>query len=132
MSYDEKLAARVRRALNRKQGLSERKMFGGICFMLNGNMCGGVLDDELIVRVLPDEYEAAMKRPHTRAFDFTGKPMKGFVVVSPDGCRSDAALKDWVAVGARCARALPAKGAKKRSRKKQLRAGVATPTLIRR
>jgi TfoX/Sxy family transcriptional regulator of competence genes len=109
MSYDEKLAMRVRKSLSRKQGFSERKMFGGLCFMLNGNMCGGVLDGDLIVRVMPEEYAAMMKRPHTRAFDFTGKPMKGFVVVAAPGCRSDASLKNWVAVGARCARTLPAK-----------------------
>ncbi len=117
MSYDEKLAVRVRKTLNRKQGFSERKMFGGICFMLNGNMCGGVLDDDLIVRVMPDEYAAMMKRPHTRAFDFTGKPMKGFVVVAPKGCRTETALKNWVAVGTHCASTLPAKR-KKRARKK--------------
>jgi TfoX/Sxy family transcriptional regulator of competence genes len=108
----------VRRALNRKPGLSERKMFGGICFMLNGNMCGGVLDDELIVRVMPDEYDAALKRPHIRAFDFTGKPMKGFVAVTPPGCRAEAALRDWVVTGAECARALAAKGAKKKPKKR--------------
>ncbi len=117
MSYDEKLTVRVRKTLNRKQGFSERKMFGGICFMLNGNMCGGVLNDDFIVRVKPEKYAAMMKRPHTRAFDFTGKPMKGFVVVAPKGCRTEAMLKKWVAMGIRCASTLPAKR-KKRPQKK--------------
>lgn len=65
MSYDEGLAQRVYRILRRRPKLSQRKMFGGIAFMLNGNMCCGVLNDELMVRVMPDEYDAAMKRPHT-------------------------------------------------------------------
>lgn len=117
MSYDEKLAMRVRKTLHRKQGYSERKMFGGLCFMLDGNMCGGVLGDDLIIRVMPDDYAAVMKRPHTRAFDFTGKPMKGFVVVAPKGCRTEAALKNWVTAGTHVARAQLAKR-KKRPRKK--------------
>ncbi len=81
MSFDENLATRVRRHLKRKADYPERKMFGGLCCMLNGNMCGGVLNDDLIVRVSREEYEIALKQPHTRKFDFTGKPMKGFVVV---------------------------------------------------
>lgn len=113
MSYDEKIALRVRKLLSRRPSLTERRMFGGVCYMLNGNMCCGVLNDELIVRVAPDQYEAAMKRAHTRVLDFTGKPMKGFVVVLPKGYRSDKAFKDWIAMGVQCARSRPAKAAKK-------------------
>ena len=109
MAYDEKLAGRVRQLLRRKPALTERKMFGGICFMLRGNMCCGVLDEELIVRVAPEEYPTALARPHVHAFDFTGKPMKGFVVVRPRGCASDPALKEWVSHGVRFARALTPK-----------------------
>jgi hypothetical protein len=115
MSFDEILAARVRKMLSRKQGFSEHKMFGGLCFMLNGNMCGGVLNDDLIVWVMPDEYAAALKRPHTRKFDFTGRPMKGFVVVRPKGNRTDNSLKTWLALGIRCAMSLPAKAKKKKT-----------------
>lgn len=109
MAYDEKLAARVRRLLSRKTGYSERKMFGGICFMLNGHMCSGVLNEDLIVRVGSEDYRHALQRPHTRRFDFTGKPMKGFVVVAPKGYRSDKSFKDWMVMGTQCARLLPAK-----------------------
>lgn len=86
--------------------------------MLNGNMCGGALNDELVVRVLPDEYNNALKRPHTRAFDFTGKPMKGFVVVLPKAYGSDKALKGWIEMGVKCARSLPAKTGKNSRAKK--------------
>ena len=94
MSNEETIARRVSKLLSRRPSLTERKMFGGICFMLNGNMCCGVLNDELIVRVTPDDYAAAMKRPRTRVLDFAGKAMKGFVVVLPKGYCSDKALKD--------------------------------------
>lgn len=117
MAYNERLAERIGFVLARRRGLTQRKMFGGIAFMLNGNMCCGALNDELMVRVMPDEYDAAMKRPHTRAFDFTGKPMKGFVVVLPKGYDSAKTLKAWVEIGAKYARSLPAKTAKKRPRK---------------
>lgn len=85
--------------------------------MLNGNMCGGVLNDDLIVRIMPDEYAVMTERPHTRAFDFTGKTMKGFVVVAPKGCRTDASLKHWVAVGTHCARTPPAQRTKSPGKK---------------
>lgn len=118
MSYDENLAHRVRLRLNRRPGFAEKKMFGGICFMLHGNMCGGVLREDLIVRVKLEKYDQAMKQPHTRAFDFTGKPMKGIVVVTPKGYRSEKAFKSWVALGAECARALPRKTKKIKPRLK--------------
>ncbi len=117
MAYNEQLAQRIRSFLARRQEMDERKMFGGVAFMLNGNMCCGVHNDDLIVRVTPEEYDAAVKRPHARAFDLTGKPMKGFILVSPKAYRSDETLKDWVAVGAKCARSLPAKTVKKKPRK---------------
>lgn len=117
MAYDEKLAARVRLLLSRKHGLSERKMFGGICFMLRGNMCCGVLDNHLIVRVEAQDYDAAMNRPYTRVMDITGRPMRGFVVVLPKGYAAGKTLSEWVVVGARCARSLPTKAVKKKFRK---------------
>ena len=118
MSYDESLARRVEKNLRRRRGWTRKKMFGGICYMLNGNMCCGVLDDELIVRAKPDEYERAMKRPHTRVLDFTGRPMKGFVVVRPPGWRAEAALKNWITLGIRCARSRPPKKPTKAPAKK--------------
>lgn len=121
MTYNEKLAARVRRLLSRQPALSERKMFGGICFMLRGKMCCGVLDDHLIVRVESQSYDAAMKRPHTRAMDITGRPMKCFVVVLPRGYATGKALGEWLVVGTRCAHSQPSKRAAKNPRKKSLR-----------
>ena len=76
MAYDEALAEHVREALSGRGGLSERKMFGGIGFMLNGNMAVGVHGDELIVRIAPERTDEALAQPHTRVFDMTGRPMK--------------------------------------------------------
>jgi TfoX/Sxy family transcriptional regulator of competence genes len=116
MAYDEKLAARVRGLLARNPAFSVRRMFGGICYMLNGNMCAGVLNNELIVRAAPEPYAAALKRPYARAFDFTGRPMKGFVVVGANCCNTAARLAGWIALGLRVAQALPPKKAPKKSR----------------
>ncbi len=121
MAYDERLVARVRRLLSRQPELSERKMFGGICFMLRGHMCCGVLDDQLILRVEPHYYDAAMNRPHTRVMDITGRPMKGFVVVLPKGYATGKALGAWLAIGSRCAHSQPSGRVKKKPRKKSLR-----------
>lgn len=96
MAYDKHLAERLRQTLENTAGVSERKMFGGIAFMVNGNMCCGVIDDLLMARVGPDAYEKALAEPHTRAMDFTGKPMKGYVYVEPDGYKSDEDLKRCV------------------------------------
>jgi len=109
MPYDEGLAQRVREVLEDVTGLSEKKMFGGLCFMLNGNMCCGVAGEELMLRVGPDAYEDAVSQPHARKMDFTGRPMKGFVFVEPDGIASDKDLNSWVAKASAFALSLPAK-----------------------
>ena len=109
MAYDEELALRVRQSLGEQEDVVERKMFGGLCFMVGGNMLGGVMGDEIIVRVGADSYEDALKIPHAREMDFTGRPMRGFVVVSPDGVASDESLADWVNRGLRFASSLPPK-----------------------
>lgn len=111
MAYNEQSAERIRSILARRRYLTQRKMFGGIAFMLNGNMCCGVHRDDLIVRVAREEHAAALARPHARTFDLTGKPMKGFVLVAPQGYRAEDSLKEWIAMGVRCARSLPAKNA---------------------
>ena len=85
MPYDETLAQRVREILGPQASLSERKMFGGLAFMLNGNMCCCIDKENLVVRTGPDQYESALDRPHTRLFDFTGRPMRGFVYVDGAG-----------------------------------------------
>jgi len=106
LAYSDKLARRVRDALKGGMDLREQKMFGGIAFMLRGNMCCGVLGDDLIVRVGPEAYRKALARKHAREFDFTGKPLCGIVRVVADGTRSAAALGGWVGQGVRFARSL--------------------------
>lgn len=110
MAYDEQLAERVRGVLKRRRGVTEKKMFGGLSFLVNGHMCCGVLDDELMVRVGPDAYEAALKRKGARPMDFTGRPMKGMVFVGRPGHSRAASLKSWVEQGLVHARSLPPKG----------------------
>lgn len=110
MPYDEKLATRVRGTLVRYDGISEKRMFGGICFMHRGNMCLGVLRDELIVRTGPDRYRASLALPHARPMDFTGRVMRGFVVVGPEGYAGDEAFARWVELGYGYAASLPPKG----------------------
>ena len=109
MAYDEGLAQRVRELLGEQPGFVEKKMFGGIGFILHGNMACGINQENLIVRVGPDQYEAALTRPNTRVFDITGRPMTGWVTVEPDGYESDEALTEWVRQGVDFARSLPPK-----------------------
>ena len=96
MPFDESLAARIRNALARKKNIEEKKMFGGIGYLLNGNMLVGVWKTSLIVRLGPDAYDDALLEPHVREFDITGKPMKGWVMVEPDGIEDDSQLADWI------------------------------------
>ena len=109
MAYDEELAERVRGALAGCEGLTEKRMFGGIAFMLRGNMSCGIVSDKLMVRVGPERFDEALTLPHARPMDFTGRPMRGMVYVTPEGCRTDEALKRWVEQGLNFAATLPAK-----------------------
>ncbi len=109
MAYDEKLAGRVRKALARRRGVKEQKMFGGIAFMLRGHMCCGVLDNELMLRLGPELAAKALSRAHTRPVDFTGRVMKSMIMVAPAGHKTDASLKKWVAEAADFAVSLPPK-----------------------
>lgn len=96
MAFDENLAARVRTALARKKNIEEKKMFGCICYFINGNALAGVWKDRLIARIGPDEGEVALLEPHVRAFDITGRRMKKWVAVEPKGVEDDGQLKDWI------------------------------------
>lgn len=96
MAFDESLAVRIRDALARKENVEEKKMFGGIGFLLHGNMLVGVWKDSLIARVGPDAYDDALLEPHVEEFDITGKPMKGWVMVEPEGVKDDDQLKEWI------------------------------------
>lgn len=115
MPYDEEAAERVRAALSSKRP-GEIKMFGGLCFTVNGNMCVGVLRDDLVVRVAPDQHEQALARPGSRPMDFTGRPMKGFLFVAPEGYRTARALKWWVDTSLRYVASLPPKKPKAKAR----------------
>ena len=109
MAYDEALAARVKEVLSGHSGIAERKMFGGLAFMLTGNMCCCVTDKGLMVRVGPEGYAEALALPHAGVMDLTGRPMRGWVMVQPAGLESDADLNQWVGRGAEFAATLPAK-----------------------
>src|SRR5207244_10183498 len=99
MVYDEALAARVRAALANRKDVEEKKMFGGITFMVAGQMCRGVLKDDLIVKVDAEEAPGLLEKAHVRPFDFSGKPMLGMLYVSPGAVREEASLHEWVKRG---------------------------------
>ena len=109
MAYNEKLADRMRAALAQPNELTEKEMFGGLSFMLAGNMCCGIVKDDLVVRVDPDSYEKALAKPHARPMDFTGRPMKGMIYVGPEGYRTDEELKYWLDQALDFALSLPPK-----------------------
>ena len=110
MAYDEGLAQRLRDYFDSQGiGVVEKKMFGGLAFMLDGNMCVGVLGETLMARVGKDRHDAALERPHARPMDFTGRPMKGFLYVDPAGYEADEALVGWVELCMAFVRTLPPK-----------------------
>ncbi len=109
MGYDQILAQRVRDLFTGRPDFVEKKMFGGVCFFLQGNMACGVLNEKLIVRVGPDNHEKFLKMPNTRVFDITGKTIKGWIMVTAAGCKTDKHLSSWVEHGVTFAMTLPAK-----------------------
>jgi TfoX/Sxy family transcriptional regulator of competence genes len=109
LAYDEKLVQRVRSRLAIQKGFSEKKMFGGIAFMLEGRMCCGVLGDRLVARIGLRDYDEALAQPHVRAMDFTGRPMKGYVYVEPTALRSARSLESWLQRCVAFVATLPAK-----------------------
>ncbi|MDP6358082.1 MAG: TfoX/Sxy family protein [Planctomycetota bacterium] len=96
MAYNERLAESIRSVLHQKKGITERKMFGGIAFMLNGNMFCGIVDDKLMLRLGNAGVEEALEQPHTRPMDFTGRVMKSMLYVDPEVIVSDADVESWV------------------------------------
>jgi TfoX N-terminal domain len=109
MAYDENLAKRIRGELGPMPGLIEKKMFGGVGFLVQGNMACGVHGDDLIVRVGPERYEQALARPNTKLFDMTGRSMSGWIMVTPAGVAGEGELAAWVRLGVEYALSLPAK-----------------------
>ena len=113
MAYDLKLTDRIRKTLARRKGITEKKMFGGLSFLLNGKMCCGVLKDILVVRVNPEDSDTLLKKPHVRPMDFTGKPMKGFLYISSGGYKTDKQLGNWLERSIDSVSSLPAKHKKR-------------------
>lgn len=112
----EALVARVRSALGTRRGLTEQKMFGGVAFLLDGKMCCGVTKDgDVVVRVGPEAYDEALLHPHARECDFTGRPLRGMVLLTPAGIRSRQGIPSWVSRAAAFVASLPARKAKEQS-----------------
>lgn len=109
MGYKEEIETRIRKIVSGWQNTDDKKMFGGICHLLKGNMFCGVHKEFLILRLGPEKAENAMKLPHVRPFDITGKPMKGWVMVTEDGFRTDDELKSWLDQAKSFVKTLPAK-----------------------
>jgi TfoX/Sxy family transcriptional regulator of competence genes len=109
MAFDEQFAERVRKEVNCKRGVVEKKMFGGLAFLVNGNMSVGIYKNELIVRMAPQDTAAALKEPGARRFNVTRRPMKGWVMVERAGVRHPASLAKWVRRGVAFASSLPKK-----------------------
>jgi TfoX/Sxy family transcriptional regulator of competence genes len=109
MAYDEALAQRIREALPGVPGLTEKKMFGGIAFLVDGNMACGVSKDSLMVRINPDATADVLAQPNVRVFDMTGRPMKGWVLVEPAGIQEEDDLKHWIDQGVAYVQSLPPK-----------------------
>ena len=109
MAFDEFLAARIRDALARTNNVEEKKLFGCVCFFLDGNALAGVWKDRLIARLGPDEGEAALQEPHVRKFDITRRPMRNWVAVEPEGVEDDDQLKGWIERAMKFVTTLPTK-----------------------
>ena len=109
MAYSQSLANRVREALKSQRHVTEKKMFGGVGFLFKGNMLVGVWQTSLIVRLGPEQGAVALKQPHVREFDVTGRPMKGWIMVDADGLETDPHLAAWMDQALAFVSTLPAK-----------------------
>ncbi len=109
MAYDEGLAERIRAIITSTHPIAEKRMFGGLAFMHVGYMSCGVIGDTLMARVGPERYQEALAKPGARPMDFTGKPMNGYVFVSPDAITDDDVLEEWVTETLRFVETLPAR-----------------------
>jgi TfoX/Sxy family transcriptional regulator of competence genes len=112
MAFDEALAGRVREMVGASAGVVEKRMFGGVAFLVHGNISVGVHGDELIVRLEPTETDQALREPGARIFDITGRPMQGWLLVASSALESKAALRKWVSKGIAYAQSLPPKPTK--------------------
>lgn len=96
MAYDDGLAQRIREQLQEQPNVEEKKMFGGLCFIVSRHMCCGIVEDKLMARVGPEKYEEMLIKEHALKMDFTGKPMRGMLYVEPEGVHSDKNLREWI------------------------------------
>lgn len=124
MAFDEGLAERVRALLDGQPGLTEKRMFGGVAFMLGGNMFVGIVKADLMVRVGRPHHREALRDRHARTMDFTGRPMEGYVFVAPEGTAEEADLARWIGMGRSFAATLPEKGAGARPARRPGRASA--------
>lgn len=122
MAFDEALAERIRKVLGPRLELSEKKMFGGLAFLADGKMFCGLAKGELMLRVGPERYEEALTEPHVRPMDFTGRPLQGYVYISPAGLKTEKALRRWVE------QALTFVGTVERAPKRRAKRGAAART----
>lgn len=122
MAFDERLADRIRALTHDRMDIQERKMFGGLAFLVRGHMCCGIVGSDLMVRVGPDGYEDALASAHVRPMDFTGRPSKGMVYVAPAGIRTAGALRKWIERGISFSETLPARTASPRRTKRRVAA----------
>ena len=111
--YDETLAAELRKLLSRRKNIAEKKMFGGLGFLLGGNICCGVWKDFLILRLGDEVARRVLTEEHARQFNITGRPMRGWVMIEPAGWHDDARLRRWIGWAVDFTAALPAKSAKR-------------------
>ncbi len=109
MAGDEKLVSRIRTILAGEDGFSEKRMFGGVCFMMDGNMCVGTWKGSLVVRLHRERHEQTLAEPHTRPFDVTGRVMRGWALVEPPAIESDEDLTEWLCRAVDYVRTLPPK-----------------------
>lgn len=109
MAFDEGVAERIREVMCIYEGITEKYMFGGIAFMLCGNMCVGVIKDQLMLRVGPEQYETLLKQQYVKKMDFTGKPLPGFLYIQPEGFSEDADLVQWIEKAYQYVSSLPVK-----------------------
>jgi hypothetical protein len=114
MAYDEVLAERIRDILGKRGDTEEKKMFGGLCFMLSSHMCCGIVGDRLMARVGPEHYEDLLAKDHVKEMDFTGRSMKGYIYVNPPGIEDDSELAEWLKVCTDFVDSLPPKKPKKK------------------
>lgn len=126
MAYDEGLAERIRQILEDRRDVVEKKMFGGVAFMVRGHMAVGIVKEDLLVRVGLEAHDALVKKPHARIMDFSGRPMRGFLFVASKGLDADPVLARWIATGVAYAESLPQKAPPKARATRKTRARAMT------